>query len=123
MVILQQMLGTTVEKRFMMLLGRLKSEENVLDLIMMLTNILFPNGKFKDPPVIRSLYQQSNTRQEAKVLLEIFIFETCSTIFGRHNSIFASTEIFLMIQNEYLNRNLVFEIFDEILEHMFVEMK
>ena len=51
--------------------GRLKSEENVLDLIMMLTNILFPNGKFKDPPVIRSLYQQSNTRQEAKVLLEI----------------------------------------------------
>ncbi|KAF6072003.1 PXA domain family protein [Candida albicans] len=100
-----------------------RTQENVLDLIMMLTNILFPNGKFKDPPVIRSLYQQSNTRQEAKVLLEIFIFETCSTIFGRHNSIFASTEIFSMIQNEYLNRNLVFEIFDEILEHMFVEMK
>ena len=118
------MLGTTVEKKvYDVVEGRLKSEENVLDLIMMLTNILFPNGKFKDPPVIRSLYQQSNTRQEAKVLLEIFIFETCSTIFGRHNSIFASTEIFLMIQNEYLNRNLVFEIFDEILEHMFVEMK
>lgn len=123
-VILQQMLGTTVEKKvYDVVEGRLKTEENVLDLIMMLTNILFPNGKFKDPPVIRSLYQQSNTRQEAKVLLEIFIFETCSTIFGRHNSIFASTEIFLMIQNEYLNRNLVFEIFDEILEHMFVEMK
>ncbi|CAX39701.1 structural protein mdm1 homologue, putative [Candida dubliniensis CD36] len=123
-VILQQILGTTVEKKvYDVVEGRLKTEENVLDLIMMLTNILFPNGKFKDPPVIRSLYQQANTRQEAKVLSEIFIFETCSTIFGRHNSIFASTKIFSMIQNEYLNRNLVFEIVDEILEHMFAEMK
>ena len=99
--------------------GQLKSEETILDLITLLKDILFPNGKFKDPPILRSLYQQSNTRQEAKTLLEFFIFETCSRIFGSHNSIFAANEFFKMIQNEYLNRHLIFEIFDEIMKQIF----
>ncbi|KAK6891573.1 Structural protein MDM1 [Candida tropicalis] len=119
-VILQQILGTTVEKKVYDLVeGQLKSEETILDLITLLKDILFPNGKFKDPPILRSLYQQSNTRQEAKTLLEFFIFETCSRIFGSHNSIFAANEFFKMIQNEYLNRHLIFEIFDEIMKQIF----
>ncbi|RCK62851.1 Structural protein MDM1 [Candida viswanathii] len=123
-VILQQILGTTVEKKvYDMVEVQLKAEENVLDLIVLLKGILFPNGKFKDPPVLRSLYQQSSTRQEAKMLLEFFIFETCSRIFGSHNSIFASNKVFKMIQNEYLNRHLVFEIFDEIMSQVFPEIE
>ncbi|EMG49023.1 hypothetical protein G210_0303 [Candida maltosa Xu316] len=122
-VILQQILGTTVEKKvYDMVESQLKREESILDLVIMLKNLLFPNGKFKDPPVIRSLYQQSNTRQEAKMLMEIFIYDTCSRIFGSHNSIFASNEVFKMLQNDYLNRHLIYEIFDEIIKQLFPEV-
>ncbi|EGW34455.1 uncharacterized protein SPAPADRAFT_149358 [Spathaspora passalidarum NRRL Y-27907] len=121
-VILQQLFGTTIEKKVYQTEAQFKTEQNLLELVLLLKNTIFPNGKFKDPPVLRTLYQQSNTRQEAKGLWSVFMYETCSTIFGTSNTTFASNALFRMIQNDYLNKHLVFEIFDELFNEIFPEV-
>lgn len=123
-VILQQLFGTTIEKKvYEQVENQLKTEESLHNLFTMLTNLLFPNGKFKDPPPLRTLYQQSSTRQEAKALFEMFMDEICSKIFGSSNTKFASSRLFRMIQNDFLNRHLVFEILDELLGEIFPEIR
>ncbi|ABN67086.2 intermediate filament protein [Scheffersomyces stipitis CBS 6054] len=122
-LILQQLFGTTIEKKtYEQVDLQLKTEEKMLDLLINLQNIVFPNGKFKDPPVLRTLYQRSTTRQEARVLLGVFMNETCSRIFGTSNTNFASTKIFSMIQNDFLNKHLILQIIDELVAKAFPEL-
>ncbi|KAK6465231.1 intermediate filament protein [Scheffersomyces coipomensis] len=119
-VILQQIFGTTIEKKvYEQIDQQLKTEQSLLNIMGWLQNTLFPNGKFKDPPPIRTYYQQSSTRQEAKVLLGLFMNETCAKIFGTSNTAFATSKIFSMLQNEYLTKHLIFEVFDELVKEIF----
>lgn len=122
LVILQQIFGTTIEKKvYEQVDVNLRTEEKVLDLLLVLKNILFPNGKFKDPPVLRTAFQQATTRQDAKVLLEMFMNDTCSKIFGMSNTTTACAKLFGMVQNDFLNRHLLFEIVDLLLAEVFPE--
>lgn len=123
LVILQQIFGTTIERKVYEFIDlNVKSEECMLDLINNLKNTLFPNGKFKDPPVIRSLIEQASTKHEAKVLMSIFMNETCSKIFGLSNTSYASSNLFGMFQNDFLNKHLLFTLLDEILNELFPEV-
>ncbi|KAK6458881.1 intermediate filament protein [Scheffersomyces xylosifermentans] len=121
-VILQQIFGTTIEKKaYEQVEQQVKTEENMLDILILLKNTIFPNGKFKDSPLIRTLYQRATTRQEAKALLAVFMNETCSRIFGTANTTYASTKIFSMLQNDFLNKHLILQILDELLDEVFPE--
>lgn len=118
-VILQQVFGTTIEKKIGEQIEiHLTLQEALFKMINGLKEILFPNGKFKDPPVVRTVSEQASTRQEAKLLLEMFMDETCSKVFGHSNTRYATERFFGMIQNEYLNKHLLFEMMDEILEEI-----
>lgn len=122
-VILQQIFGTTIENMVNQQVDKkLRNETTILDLLNGLKNIVFPNGKFKDPPVPRTIYEKSTSKKEARVLLTIFIHETCSKIFGASNSNYASSKIFLLLQNDYLNKSVLFSIFDKIIEELFPEL-
>lgn len=122
LVILQQIFGTTIERKVYEFIElNVKSEEGILDLINNLKNTLFPNGKFKDPPVIRSLLERMSTKHEARILLSMFMNETCSKVFGLSNTSFASSNLFGMFQNDFLNKHLLFKLLDEILNELFPE--
>lgn len=123
LVILQQIFGTTIERKVFEFIDlNVKSEEGILDLINNLKNTLFPNGKFKDPPVIRSLLERMSTKHEARILISMFMNETCSKIFGLSNTSFASSNLFGMFQNDFLNKHLLFKLLDEILKELFPEV-
>ncbi|ODV82215.1 intermediate filament protein [Suhomyces tanzawaensis NRRL Y-17324] len=123
-VILQQIFGTTIEKKVNEQINQqLRTEESILDILIMLKNTIFPHGRFKDPPMLRTIYQQAMTKQEAKVLLAVFMNETCSKIFGASNTSYASSNLFSMLQNDYLNKHLLFELLDEALAAVFPEIK
>lgn len=123
LVILQQIFGNTLEKKVYETVNHhLRTEENILDLLILLKNTVFPMGKLMPPPEKRSPYQKSTTKQEARVLLDVFMNETCSTIFGLANTTYANHNIFKMLQNGFLNRHLIMKIFDEILDNMFPEL-
>ncbi|KAK6204545.1 intermediate filament protein [Scheffersomyces amazonensis] len=119
-VILQQIFGTTIEKKvYEQIDQNLKSQKSIINILVWAQTTLFPNGKFKDPPPIRTYYQQSSTRQEAKVLLGVFMNETCSKIFGTSNTTFATSKLFGMLQNDILNKHLLYEILDELFKELF----
>lgn len=122
LVILHQVFGNTLEKKVYEVMDfYLKTEENVLDLLIWGKNMIFPMGKFMESPEPRNSYQRSTTKQEAKVLFEIFMQETCSKIFGLANTTYACNNVFEMLQNDLLNKHLIFQIFDEIIRQLFPE--
>lgn len=122
LVILHQVFGNTLEKKVYEVMDYfLKTEENVLDILIWGKNIIFPMGRFMESPEPRNSYQRSTTKQEAKVLFEIFMQETCSKIFGLANTTYACNNILEMLQNDFLNKHLILQVFDEILRQLFPE--
>ncbi|WEJ93908.1 tRNA (guanine-N(7)-)-methyltransferase (tRNA(m7G46)-methyltransferase) [Yamadazyma tenuis] len=122
LVILQQVFGTTIEKKIYEQIAQIQQEESILDVLILLKNIVFPNGKFRDPPVIRSAVERYTTQEESRFLLSVFMSETFSTIFGVGNTKYAFSVVFNCLQNDFLVRHLVFELFDEIVDELFPEL-
>lgn len=122
LVILQQLFGTTIERKIYEVIGKVKQEEQILDVLIGVKNIVFPNNKFRESPPIRTQLEKTTTKEEAKFLLNLFMSETFSTIFGVSNSKYAFTIVFNMLQNDFLVRHMIFEIFDEIIADLFPEL-
>ncbi|EEQ36537.1 hypothetical protein CLUG_00660 [Clavispora lusitaniae ATCC 42720] len=123
LVILQQVLGSTIERTITQQVElNAKSEERVLDVLNLLKSMLFPNGKFRESPQLRTKVEQASTRQEALFVLRVFTNETCSKIFGSRCANQACETFFEMVQNDYLNKNLLFEILDTFLLELFPEV-
>lgn len=116
LVILQQVLGSAIERTITRLVdANLRLEEKILSILGLLRQILFPNGKFRESPELRTKLEQSTTRDEANVILRVFMNETCAKVFGFKNTNQASAHLFEMFQNDFLNKLLFFEILDELL--------
>lgn len=123
LVILQQVLGSTIERTITQQVElNAKLEERVLDVLNLLKSMLFPNGKFRESPQLRTKVEQASTRQEALFVLRVFTNETCSKIFGSRCANQACETFFEMVQNDYLNKNLLFEILDTFLLELFPEV-
>lgn len=121
-VILQQIFGTTIERKLYDQIKVLTQEEKLLDILILLKNIIFPNGKFKDPPIIRSNYEKVTTKEESSIFFNNFMDETFTTIFGTSNTRFANGLIFNVLQNDFLLKHLIFEVLDELINEMFPEL-
>lgn len=121
-VILQQIFGTTIENKIHDQIHQLVQEEKILDVLETLKNTIFPNGKFKDPPIIRSNYEKANSREEASGLLSIFMKDTFTTIFGMSNTRYAYGLLFNVLQNDFLVKHLMFEILDQVFNEIFPEI-
>lgn len=113
-VILQQGFGTTIENMVRDQERSIRSESRVHDLIESVTNMLFPNGKFRDPPAVRTTQEKAFTRKEARALFKAWMDITCSRIFGGGSTNYAHSHLFAMLQNDYLNLHLLLVVFDEI---------
>lgn len=122
LVILQQVLGSTIERTITQLVeSSIRLEEKILDIINLLKDTLFPNGKFRESPQLRTKIEQTSTRQEAILILRSFMNETCSKIFGSRNSNRACDTLFEMLQNDFLNKSLIFQILDKLIMELFPE--
>lgn len=115
-VILQQVFGTTIENMVRDQEKSLRSDERVQELVISMTNMLFPNGKFREPPAVRNAAERAQTRQEARALLKAWMSITCSKIFGATSTNHAQARIFAMLQNDYLNLHLLLTILDEVID-------
>ncbi|KAI5967744.1 TRM8 [Candida margitis] len=118
-VILQQFFGTAVENKVYEIVDTHFSESNVGNVLTMLRNLLFPDGKFKLEPETRSRQQKLHTYREANQLFDTFMTETWSRIFGSENTANAATTLFSMLQINQLNRHLLFQVFDEVLDEVY----
>lgn len=122
LVILQQVLGSTIEKTITSAIkGAILQEEKLVQVIDLLIQMLFPGGNFRDTPEPRSRPEQLATRQEAFSIFMIFMNETCSKIFGARHTNTASANLLEMMQNDFLNKSLFFKLLDVIFDELFPE--
>ncbi|CCH45318.1 Structural protein MDM1 [Wickerhamomyces ciferrii] len=121
-VVLQQIFGSTIEKHIKDLINGMTTQERIISTIGMLRNILWPNGEFMKSSIPRTTKEKNKSVQEARVLLETLMIDACSKIVGQPSAKSASNKIGSMLQNDILNRSLVYEIFDKILDEIFPEI-
>ncbi|AET38409.1 Mdm1p Ecym_2702 [Eremothecium cymbalariae DBVPG len=123
-VVLQQLLGSTIENYIKDMIGRVQSEEKVYELLVAVKEMLWINGTFfasnrptGSPQRTESMILRS--RKEASVLLDHLMMETCGRVVGLRGAKNTSVMLHAMLQNEYLNASLVLEILDIVFDELF----
>lgn len=119
LVVIQQLLGTAIEKKIRHVVASMTSETKVLDYLTMLQTTLWPENDARREKKPRELSEKIASKHEAEILLEMLFLDVSSKIFGVSGSKNAATKVFLMFQDEVLNANIVYQIFDRLMEQLF----
>uniref|UniRef100_A0A060T0A1 ARAD1C11308p n=1 Tax=Blastobotrys adeninivorans TaxID=409370 RepID=A0A060T0A1_BLAAD len=118
-VILQQLLGGTVEKKIREVIAEFTSMQKTSDIIQMITDAMWPGGQPKPGSEPRSGSERANAKHEARTLLHRLIWNASSRVVGSKSAKYAATHVFAMYQNELLNAHLAYSILDVILDELF----
>lgn len=121
-VILQKLLGNTIEKYIKDQIVALTSEDKLIELNSLLTDTLWPSGEFMKSGEVRTTIDKHRTKREAKHLLETLTVDTLSTFVGQSSSKTAAGRIYGMLQNDLLNLSLTYDILDKTFEALFPEL-
>lgn len=123
-LLFQQIFGSAIEKTIRKIVdGKIRNEENISLILMGIVSKLFPNGKFKQKSSPRSQFEKANTKQQAKALLALFLNDTTARIFGRNAAREAADLSYAIYQNEFLNKQLILSLIDEVFMCLFPELR
>lgn len=121
-IVIQQLLGGTIERRVRdSLNAHVANEQSVSNYLQLLLNNVWPDGQFRKAGEARSVHEKTSTRHHAKNLLEAAIVDFSSKVVGTSNSKYAAHNLFMMLQNPILNRQLVMLILDELVNELLSE--
>lgn len=118
-VVVQQILGGTIEKKIRESVAGLANEQNITNLIQKITDSIWPEGKMKGPSPVRTNSEKLKCKHDAEVIVHGLIRDASIKIVGGSSSRYASTHVFGMFQNEILNAHLVYTLLDVIIEQLF----
>ncbi|CAI6538765.1 CLL_HP2_G0034340.mRNA.1.CDS.1 [Saccharomyces cerevisiae] len=119
--VLQQLLGSTIEKYIKVSIQKLRSEDQVFEAIVTFKNMLWgDNGLFErkrneTAEATRSEGERLRTEQLALTSLQRLFADTCGRVVGLRDSHEAAGRVHAMLQNPYLNASLLLEALDAIL--------
>lgn len=121
-IVIQQLLGGTIERKVRDSLNtHVANEQSVSNYLQLLLNNVWPGGKLKSSGESRSVHEKTSTRHHAKTLLEAVLVDFSSKVVGTSNSKYAAHNLFMMLQNPILNRQLVLQILDELINELLSE--
>ncbi|GMM29417.1 Mdm1 protein [Martiniozyma asiatica (nom. inval.)] len=112
-VMIQQIFGSTIEKLIRTSLATKLNPASFSGLIEALNNSLWPDGTFRKK-VERSKDQKATSKSQAKILIVMFMVDTCTKIVGQSKAIVAAETIWGAVQEERLNRSLILSLLDEV---------
>nr|CAA47014.1 MDM1-protein [Saccharomyces cerevisiae] len=119
--VLQQLLGSTIEKYIKVSIQKLRSEDQVFEAIVTFKNMLWgDNGLFErkrneTAEATRSEGEKLRTEQLALTSLQRLFADSCGRVVGLRDSHEAARRVHAMLQNPYLNASLLLEALDAIL--------
>ncbi|CAI4049050.1 hypothetical protein SUVZ_13G0360 [Saccharomyces uvarum] len=119
--VLQQLLGSTIEKYIKVSIQKLRSEDQTLEAIIGFKNMLWgDNGLFErkrneTTEPVRTKGEKLRTEKDALTSLERLFAEICGRVVGLRDSHEAAGRVHAMLQNPYLNASLLLEALDAIL--------
>jgi len=118
-VVLQQLLGGTVERKVRESFKVYTSEESLVKYIELLQNTMWPEGKLRSSPPVRTEAEKAASRKEAAVVLATLVPDLAGSVVGRSNATKAGRRIFATIQNARLNQHLAYVLLDELVDALF----
>ncbi|KAG6038449.1 hypothetical protein E4U41_004210 [Claviceps citrina] len=121
-VVLQQLLGGTIERKVRDNVKMLLQDESIMRYINMLQDIMWPDGVLQRDKKPRTAAQKKKTRTEASLMLATLVPDLAGSVVGRVNAQAASRRIFATLNNSRLNAHLVFTMVDEIISIIFDEV-
>jgi len=123
LIILQQVLGGTIERKLRDGIRAACSPENLVNYLNILRDNLFPNGCLKPPEPLRSPGRKAATRESANRKLSAVMPALAENVLGRSNARQAGRIIFAILQNSRLNRHILYTVVDDVIDALFPELQ
>lgn len=101
-VVLQQLLGGTIERKVRDTVGMMVSEDSILKYLDMVTGVLWPGGKYDHNRKPRTEGERKKTRTEASLMLATLVPDLAGSVVGRANAQAASRRLFATFNNPRL---------------------
>ncbi|KAI0778795.1 PXA domain-containing protein [Trametes elegans] len=120
-IILQQVLGTTIERKLRETVKSFLDEPHLMMFINTFRDNLWPGGNLKPPGVPRTVEEKLHTRDEANRKLSALMPDLAANMIGRSNARRGARRIFAVLQNRRLNQHLMYTIVDEVFAALFSE--
>ncbi|KAL6866606.1 PXA domain-containing protein [Trichoderma novae-zelandiae] len=120
-MVLQQLLGGTIERRVRENIKMAVQEESLLRYMGMLRSALWPDDELARDRKPRTAAEKKKTRTEASLMLATLVPDLAGNVVGRVNAQAASRRLFATFNNSRLNSHLVFTVLDEIVSVLFDE--
>lgn len=118
-VVVQQILGGTIEKKIREAVSGFATEQNMTDIIQKVTGSIWPDGAMKPPTPPRSNVDKLKCKHDAQVIVHALIRDASIKIVGGSSSRYASVHAFEMFQNEILNAHIIYTLLDVLVENVF----
>ncbi|KAM0668148.1 hypothetical protein ACQRIU_001710 [Beauveria bassiana] len=118
-VVLQQLLGGTIERKVRDTFKMLAQEEPLLRYIGLVRDNMWPQGQLARDKKPRSAAEKRKTRTEASLMLATLVPDLAGSVVGRVNAQAASRRLFATFNNSRLNAHLAFTVLDEIIGILF----
>ncbi|KAH9486274.1 Sorting nexin-12 [Psilocybe cubensis] len=121
-IILQQVLGGTIERKIRETVKGLLSEARLMSYINLLRDSLWPGGRLRawGPP--RTTEEKIRTRDDANRKLSSLVPDLAANMIGRTNARRGARRIFAVLQNRRLNQHIAYTIMDELFAALFPEV-
>ncbi|KAG6907271.1 hypothetical protein DXG01_009645 [Tephrocybe rancida] len=120
-IILQQVLGGTIEWKIRDYVKSYLEEPRLLTFIKMFRDGLWPGGKLKPSSTPRSYEEKLATRDEANRKLSSLVPDLAANMIGRTNARRGARRMFAVLQNRRLNQHIAYTIVDEVFAALFPE--
>ncbi|VZI00717.1 unnamed protein product [Fusarium fujikuroi] len=101
-VVLQQLLGGTIERKVRDNVKMLVQDENILKYIGLVQDSLWPEGQLQRDRKPRTAAEKKKTRTEASLMLATLVPDLAGSVVGRVNAQTASRRIFATLNNSRL---------------------
>lgn len=118
-VVLQQLLGGTIERKIRDMVRSSTTEESVARYIGLLTDAMWPGGTFRTSPPARTAAEKAASKREAGLVLATLVPDLAGGVVGRSNAAKAGRRIFATLNNPRLNQHLVYTLLDEMIDATF----
>lgn len=124
-LVLQQLLGGTIEKYIKDSIIRLQSPENVYEYLISIKQLLWGEGgiierrKKMTEKVERTIAERKQTKNDSRLLLSMLFTEVCGKVVGPRHAQDAASRVHDLVQIRCLNASLLLEVIDIILDDVF----
>lgn len=118
-LLLQQVLGSTVERKVRDLVGKASQPKKIEKLLASFQESMWPGGKRKEPAPKRTPDEIRETRLSASRKLGRLLPDVLANVVGRSNARKAAQRTFAVLQDQRLNQHLWVKVLDEVLYTLF----